>query len=213
MSEKVMKDDPRARRTRQMLQTAMMEIMAEKKFSAINIQDITARAGLNRATFYAHFDDKYDLVNAIIRQHFQNALNARISQDAGLTCGNLKILIQTVYEYVDSFPGHCSGAHLHHDHGLVVRQTQLQLYEVLLQWLKRCPTPEQSADSKITSQREHSPRATREMVAMMTSWAIFGPILQSTWSPHKIPLEELTEQLMALLPATLRGYLTPEQPG
>src|SRR5262245_60027600 len=76
--EKTVKNDPRARCTRQMLQQAMMELMKEKQFSEISIQDITSRADVNRATFYAHFYDKYDLVNAIIRSNFQNALDKKL---------------------------------------------------------------------------------------------------------------------------------------
>ena len=69
VSEKETKDDPRSKRTRRMLQKALNELMTEKKFSEISVQDITAKAEINRATFYAHFDDKYELLNAGI--HFQ----------------------------------------------------------------------------------------------------------------------------------------------
>jgi len=53
--------DPRARRTRKLLQQAMNTLMGEKSFTDITIQDITTRAEVNRATFYKHFIDKYDL--------------------------------------------------------------------------------------------------------------------------------------------------------
>ena len=59
-SEKV---DPRVKRTRQSLEQAFVDLLHEKGFQAITVQDITQRAGLNRATFYAHFPDKYALLD------------------------------------------------------------------------------------------------------------------------------------------------------
>ncbi len=44
-----------------MLRDAMIELIGEKGYDAISVQDITARATLNRATFYLHYRDKEDL--------------------------------------------------------------------------------------------------------------------------------------------------------
>ncbi|RJP51863.1 MAG: TetR family transcriptional regulator [Anaerolineaceae bacterium] len=55
--------DPRVKRTRQLLEEAFSELIQEKDFQSISIQDITVRAGINRATFYAHFPDKYALLD------------------------------------------------------------------------------------------------------------------------------------------------------
>lgn len=56
------KPDPRVVRTRQMLREAFMALIAEKGFETVTIQDITERATLNRATFYLHYRDKYELL-------------------------------------------------------------------------------------------------------------------------------------------------------
>src|SRR5205814_10062730 len=53
--------DPRVRRTRKLLRDALVELLAEKSFHAINVQEVADRATLNRATFYAHFVDKFAL--------------------------------------------------------------------------------------------------------------------------------------------------------
>jgi AcrR family transcriptional regulator len=56
-------EDLRVRRTRKMLQGALIELAVEKQgFSDITIQDITERAMVNRSTFYRHYLDKCDLV-------------------------------------------------------------------------------------------------------------------------------------------------------
>jgi AcrR family transcriptional regulator len=62
VSSKPQKLDPRVIRTRQMLRNALIELIGEKGFSAITVQDITQRATLNRATFYLHYRDKEDLL-------------------------------------------------------------------------------------------------------------------------------------------------------
>lgn len=54
--------DPRALRTRHMLRQALMQSVIEKPFRDLTISDITKRAGVNRATFYLRYDDKYDLL-------------------------------------------------------------------------------------------------------------------------------------------------------
>lgn len=57
------KVDPRIIRTKKLLVEAFQEVSREKKMSQITVKDITERATVNRATFYAHFTDKYDILD------------------------------------------------------------------------------------------------------------------------------------------------------
>jgi AcrR family transcriptional regulator len=56
------KDDRRSRRTRQMLNAALLALMLEDRYDEITVQDIIDRADVGRATFYAHYLDKDDLL-------------------------------------------------------------------------------------------------------------------------------------------------------
>lgn len=56
------------RRTHKFLQEAMIELITEKGFDAITVGDIAERAMINRATFYRHYLDKYDLVAKIFEE-------------------------------------------------------------------------------------------------------------------------------------------------
>jgi len=56
------KTDRRSLRTRQMLMAAMVELMREKRYDSITVQEIADRANIGRSTFYAHFTDKDDLL-------------------------------------------------------------------------------------------------------------------------------------------------------
>ncbi|HEX3051092.1 MAG TPA: TetR/AcrR family transcriptional regulator [Aggregatilineaceae bacterium] len=53
--------DRRVQRTRKLLQDAMMQLIREKGYDAITVQDILDRANIGRATFYAHYQSKEDL--------------------------------------------------------------------------------------------------------------------------------------------------------
>jgi AcrR family transcriptional regulator len=66
------KIDPRIERTRDALRGALMALIEQKGFDAISVQDITGRAGLNRATFYLHYRDKQDLLIRTSEQIFDS---------------------------------------------------------------------------------------------------------------------------------------------
>jgi AcrR family transcriptional regulator len=54
--------DRRIQRTQHSLRSALMELIQEKGFESLSVQDIIDRANVARATFYAHFDNKEDLL-------------------------------------------------------------------------------------------------------------------------------------------------------
>src|SRR5262245_9279035 len=91
--------DPRVTRTRKLLLDAFLSLMAQKDFDDITVQDIAARATVNRATFYAHFVDKYALVDEMIREGFALMLNQRTATAAGSTKEHLQRLMLAVCDY------------------------------------------------------------------------------------------------------------------
>lgn len=70
------KSDLRVKRTRKLIQDALVDLIQEKSFDTITIGDITERAMVNRATFYRHFEDKYQLVMSIFEETFEQMLAA-----------------------------------------------------------------------------------------------------------------------------------------
>jgi len=52
------KQDRRSQRTRHLLSAAMVELIREKDYNSITVNDIIERANVGRSTFYAHFHDK-----------------------------------------------------------------------------------------------------------------------------------------------------------
>lgn len=56
--------DRRVRRTRAHLQSAFAELLLHRSYDAIRVTDIARKADVGRATFYAHYDRKDDLLRA-----------------------------------------------------------------------------------------------------------------------------------------------------
>jgi AcrR family transcriptional regulator len=54
--------DRRVRRTRRLLREALIELILEKDYEDITVEDITDRGDLGRTTFYLHFQDKRELL-------------------------------------------------------------------------------------------------------------------------------------------------------
>lgn len=62
MTENVL--DRRVQKTRKLLQDALVELVSEKDFESVKIQEILDRANVGRSTFYAHFQDKNELLHS-----------------------------------------------------------------------------------------------------------------------------------------------------
>jgi len=56
------KKDRRVQRTLQSLRAALLELIKEKDYDEISIEEITERANVGRTTFYLHYKDKEDLL-------------------------------------------------------------------------------------------------------------------------------------------------------
>ncbi|WP_042274830.1 TetR/AcrR family transcriptional regulator [[Clostridium] dakarense] len=77
--------DRRVSRTKRLLKDALINLMREKEFDKITIKDLTDKADVNRATFYLHYKDKYDLIeqssneilgniSSIIKEHSSDGI-------------------------------------------------------------------------------------------------------------------------------------------
>ncbi|MCM3022331.1 TetR/AcrR family transcriptional regulator [Heyndrickxia ginsengihumi] len=63
------KVDRRITKSQEAIKKAVIELMSEKSFDDITIQDIADRANVNRGTIYLHYLDKFDLLDKIIDEH------------------------------------------------------------------------------------------------------------------------------------------------
>ena len=84
-----------------------MNLLSETEFEKITVQDITTRARVNRATFYAHFEDKYALMGYLLRNEFQTMLHHKLGTRAQFSAASLRALTLVACEFLGGFVGHC----------------------------------------------------------------------------------------------------------
>ncbi len=93
--------DPRVVRTRRLIRDALVSLLAERNFESISVQEIAARATVNRATFYAHFTDKFALLDAMIREDFAGQL----AEGDPLKAPETRALLRAIGENTFAFVG------------------------------------------------------------------------------------------------------------
>ncbi|WP_028552444.1 TetR/AcrR family transcriptional regulator [Paenibacillus sp. UNC451MF] len=90
------KEDRRKQRTRQLLKRGFIEVIREKGFDSMNIQDIADRANVNRGTFYLHYNDKYMLLDEIVRDTFKKMLRDTLPLQPRWDMETIRLLVLTV---------------------------------------------------------------------------------------------------------------------
>lgn len=180
--------DPRVKRTRNLLEHAFLDVTAEKGFQAVSVQDITERAGVNRATFYAHFPDKYALLDYSVRQEFRQEIEKRMLNVCTFSMDNLRVLIIAVCEYISTASSHCNPPSQQFE-SVMETQVRGQIQELIQKWIEKLGT---DVDPRIA--------------ATAASWSIYGLALQ--WSRDKsrkrLSAENFADQVLPLIAGNLR---------
>src|SRR5271170_2534678 len=130
------KIDPRIRRTRQMLFRAFQDLLAEKAFDLISVQDITERSTLNRATFYDHFTDKFALLEAMIGERFSTLIDARMAGSEGTCEASLRQLILAACDFLAEVSSGCQ-KHQRQFGPFVESRVKAIMREYLMEGLRR----------------------------------------------------------------------------
>jgi AcrR family transcriptional regulator len=196
MSRVVNGSDPRVQRTRQLLIRAFMDLVQEKmSIHSVSVLEITTRATVNRATFYAHFEDKYALVECWLREKFQRVLARKLPDSSTLQRETLHRLILAVFDFLALVRHYHKPSDQQYD-PLFEIAIQQELYELLLRWLQQAPAA--------TPLREE----TIETTAQVISWAIFGPAAQWSRGEQSVPADEMACHILTVVIAGLSPVVT-----
>jgi AcrR family transcriptional regulator len=191
--------DPRVRRTRHLLHDALRKLLEQKRFDDITVQDITEAATLNRATFYAHYPDKFALLGELIRLTFLQLLERRNVTFDGTCSSAFQAIILAVCDYLLEVQKSQSSDRLQFEpfvEATVIDQIRL----ILLEGFRLHPQER---------------RISQEMIAATASWAIYGAVKQWVDTPDHLPAEEFvsvaTELVQPIL--TAGSVPVPHHPG
>lgn len=94
------RDDRRVRYTKMVLKESFISLLEKKDISQITIKEICEDADINRATFYSHYTDQYDLLRKIEQELLDN-VNAQLAE---LDRKNKKVdeilLAEKIFDYI-----------------------------------------------------------------------------------------------------------------
>jgi AcrR family transcriptional regulator len=185
--------DPRIRRTRQLLHDALRRLLEEKEFDKVTIQDITEAATLNRATFYAHYPDKFALLGELIRVNFLELFAKRNVRFDGTCSSAFQAIVLAVCDYLAEVQkSHSSNQHQFEPFVEATVIDQIRL--ILLEGFRTHP-----------AERLISP----EIIAATASWAIYGAVKQWLNTPERVPAEEFARVAADLVQPIMTAGVVP----
>jgi AcrR family transcriptional regulator len=180
--------DPRIKRTRGLILGAFENLIAEKGFESISVQDVTDKAQINRATFYAHFADKYALLDYSISQKFRQEIEKRTLNACHYTNDNLRNMILAVCDFLAHLHSDCAQPHQQFE-SLVEGTIKRQIFDLLSHWLKQTKT-------KIST----------EIPATVATWAIYGLASLYSHSKKRPALDKFVDDALPLVAVNLEQF-------
>jgi AcrR family transcriptional regulator len=173
------------RRTQSFILDAFRALLEEKGFKSITVKEITERAGINRATFYAHYQDKFDLLNASLQAIFEEELERNALNVCHYSRDNLRALLTTVCRFIQNSSTNCKSVDSQFEL-IVEKQVRRQVQDLIEMWLRNA---EGVKDLKA--------------VAVAASWTIYGLAEQWSQEPNRAPLEAYVDRVLPLVTANL----------
>ena len=95
------KMDRRTRRTRLLLQEALLRLLADKPLNRITVTELTELADVNRVTFYAHYHDVYDMFDQLRTDLINMYTDMTYRHTQEMCNGDYRPFIREVYMSLD----------------------------------------------------------------------------------------------------------------
>ena len=94
------KDDRRVKYTKMVLKESFIQLLEKKDISQITIKEICEDADINRATFYAHYSDQYDLMRRIEDELFENIISYLSDFPRIAANGGIVDVVEHIFNYI-----------------------------------------------------------------------------------------------------------------
>ncbi|WP_098745524.1 TetR family transcriptional regulator [Paenibacillus sp. EZ-K15] len=186
-------EDPRVKRTRQLFVQAFNDLIGKKRnIYSISVHDITNQATVNRTTFYAHFQDKYDFLEYWMTEKFQMTIRDRLPEEPRCNADNLRILIQTIFDFLLRFQ-QCSMPGDKQFEAMFENAMRQDLHRLLLKRVNEVDTQGFSQEKL-------------EAAALVISWGIFGSALQWSRNPQDRSVESMFKEVIEVISVNLAPF-------
>jgi AcrR family transcriptional regulator len=178
--------DPRIRRTRQLLQGALMQLLGSKAFDDISVQDIAEAATVNRATFYDHYPDKFALLEALIAGGFHRMLEERSVRYDGSCPSAAASIILAACDYLGTIRAAQGGCG--------ERRSNVEALEdaAMIAAIRRVLAAGMAKHTLIPEER-------RSMQSAAASWAIYGAVKEWLTMHDRPPAEAIVPEIVAMI--------------
>jgi AcrR family transcriptional regulator len=189
--------DPRIRRTRQLLQGALQELMRTKSFDEVSVQDITDTATVNRATFYDHYNDKFALLDAMVAGGFHKLLSERAVRYDGSCPSAASAVILATSDYLLQMASH---------EGVCQKQSAFQplVDGAIVRAIGRVLAEGIPGNEDETG-------LGGGMIVAAASWAIYGAVKEWFDAHGRCPVNEMVERVTKLMVPVLSAGGVPEE--
>lgn len=96
----VKKEDRRVKYTKMVLKESFIDRLENQAISRISVKDICEGADINRATFYSHYSDPYDLMRQIENELFENLENYLAVYTGDQSSTLLVDTVEHIFDYI-----------------------------------------------------------------------------------------------------------------
>jgi len=176
-----------------LMMQAFNDLLEEKRnIYSISVYDIAARATVNRATFYAHFEDKFAFLEQWMTEKFKAIIGKRVPEDAEFNEDTLRILVRTLFDFLVRFRQYLTPGDKQFEPMFEIAM-QKELHRLLLHWLGEGTVPGYS-------------REQAEATALVVSWGIFGSALQGSRDSQNRSAETMTRSVMEVVTVNLAPF-------
>ncbi|MBL3644053.1 TetR/AcrR family transcriptional regulator [Bacillus sp. RHFB] len=175
--------DPRILRTRQLIMDAFIELSMKKEFKDITIKDITSVATVNRATFYSHFIDKYDLLEKVLSESIMREVIQEVSTHDVINEETIKAIFLSIIKFQTSISNQCRRSYEAFTPQIeTIFKQELQAF--FLEWAQK--------------QWANQNKTEVEVFTVMLSWALYGAAMH--WMQNQtLQPEDYVEQILNII--------------
>ena len=184
---KEVKVDPRIHRTRKLIMDAFIELSSQKEFKDITVKDITAEAMINRATFYYHFEDIFDLLDKSLSEVLLVNLDCDTYKNSELNEEVVSGLFKAITDFQMSLSTRCHRGYEDTIARIIREQLEIIFYHMLVK------------------QQSNDDEQTIKLTAVMLSLGIYGASVEWKRSVEEVEPEAYIKSVLPFIMSGVSG--------